>query len=251
MSMIVIVNFYVPYWLSIHLRRCMLMFDGLLIWGFPSAVEVPRALQSHPPRLSRLQHASYWPDLSDLSGLLVALFLWSVEIWSWVNLPDVCESIKSPAEPLATAITTYSKLQYHGSSNVWTSKQAGLETWTEPRQGHHWLEARENGTDQCQLKVLVIAAFFFLQIDTGCACCVLMSSCRFSMFPMAISRISRAALTLPWELSPQILDLGVMISAEVIALRCCAWDIAGLSAKLGRELELVYGLSTAKTCAEV
>jgi len=76
------------------------------------------------------------------------------------------------------------------------------------------------------------------------------------MFPMAISRISRAALNLPWELSPQILDLGVMISAEVIALRCCAWDIAGFSAKLG-ELELVYlvyglsNLSTAKTCAEV
>ena len=82
MSMIVIINFYVPYWLSIHLRRWMLMFDGLLIWGFPSAVEVPRALQSHPPRLSRLQHASYWPDLSDLSGLLVALPLisWDLEL---------------------------------------------------------------------------------------------------------------------------------------------------------------------------
>ena len=37
----------------------MLMYDRLMVWGFPSAVEVSRALQSHPPRLSGLQHASY------------------------------------------------------------------------------------------------------------------------------------------------------------------------------------------------
>lgn len=133
------------YWLSIYLE--VLYVD---VWraddlGIPFCwFRSLGALRSHPPRLSGLQHAFYWPDLS---GLLVTLSLssWDSELSELVD-KDTYQGgevyIFPPSYSLKVnrwlpQFSTYSEWQYHGmaqSMNIKMSisEQAGLEkTWTQ------------------------------------------------------------------------------------------------------------------------